>query len=330
MKNDRRATILLLAAVALMLCLVLVGVVSCRNGNKNAPKVGICLRQNERDPQYSRLLKDRLTSAGYRVTVADAGNDQSRQNAQIQEFVEKKYALLVIEPVIISTGEQLAGQLMQARMPAVFVNYEPDAEVLQLWERFSYVGCQEAKHGDMQGALILHTEKKGDLNGDGIISSLIITGPEDDRSARLQAESCVQALTDAGETVNTVATLWGEWTEESGRKLCADALAQYGRDVEVIFCGSDAIAQGAAEAIRNSGWKVGTDYYLAGLGGTETGLEMILSDELTGTVAQNRPGQCEKVQQVISQILEGKAVEDKYYVNCMPVSSHNINEFLPE
>lgn len=331
MKNNKKATLLLLAAAALMLCLVLVvGLVSCRNGGKNAAKIGICFRQSERDPEYSRLLKERLTAAGYRVSVADAGNDQSRQNAQIQEFIEEKCALLVIEPVMISAGEQIAGQLIQAEMPAVFVNYEPEADVLQLSERFSYVGCQEDKHGDMQGQLILQTEKKGDLNGDGIISSLIITGPEDDRNARLQAEGCVRALSGGEKTVNTVATLWGEWTKESGRKLCAGALSQYGRDIEVIFCGSDAIAQGAAEAIGNGGWKVGTDYYLAGLGGTEAGLQMILTDDLTGTVVRDRLGQCEKVQQVIGQILEGEVVEDKYYVNCMPVSSDNANEFLPE
>lgn len=330
MKNSKRSTLLLLAAVALMLCLVLVvSLVSCRNGKRNMPLVGLCLRESN-DSVYSDLLEDRLEEAGYRVSVAEAGNDQSRQNQQIDSFIKKEVAVLVIEPVMVSAGEEIGGKLKQAQVPAVFVNYEPEGETLELWEGFSYVGCQEEQHGILQGNLILQADNKGDLNGDGIVSCLVITGPEDDRNARLQAEGCIKGLTDGNQKVSLVDTLWGEWTKESGRKRCADALAQYGRDIEVIFCGNDTIAQGVAEAVFSGGWKIGKDYYVAGLGGTEEGMQMLLEGSLTGTVAQDMAGQTQQVIQVIGALLQGNTVDKRYYVNCAPVDISNVDQFYSE
>lgn len=329
MKNNKRSVLLLLSAVALILLLVLVlSLASCRNGKKNGPMVGLCFRQSDKDPAYSHLLQERLTAAGYRVSVADAGNDQSRQNQQIEKFIKKEYEILIIEPVMVSAGGEIATQLKQAQMPAVFINREPE-DALEQGELFSYVGCKEELHGILQGKLILQSDKKGDLNGDGTVSCVVITGPEDDRNARLQAEGCVKALTDGGQKVSLMATLWGEWTKESGRKCCADTLAQYGRDVEVIFCGNDTIAQGAAEAVIAGGWTVGTDYYLAGLGGTEEGLQMLLTGNLTGTVIQDLPRQTQQVLQVVEDLLQGNPVEKKYYVNCTPVDRENVDHYLP-
>lgn len=324
MKDDKKTRILLLAAGLLILCLVLaVGLAFCAGGNK--PKVGICLRQSDENPEYSRMLQDNLKKAGYRVSVADGDNDQSRQTEQIGKFIEKEYDLLVIEPVMVSVSTELAEQLKTAQMPVVFVNYEPEAAALELWDRLSYVGCQEELHGQLQGALILGTEMKGDLNGDGSISCLVITGPEDDRNAQRQAKGCVQALEAGGMTVVTVETLWGEWTLESGRKLCANALSRYGKDIEVIFCGSDAIAQGVAEAILAGGWNVGKDYCVVGLGGTEAGLQMVWEGQLTGTVAQDLEGQCGQVTEVIGMLLNNEPAEKKYYVNCTSVVAEEAN-----
>lgn len=327
MKNKKLS--LLILAVALILVLVLVVcLVSCQNEKEKAPKVGLCFRQCDDNAEYCRLVQEKLTQAGYQVSVVDAVNDQSRQTEQIDEFIQDGYDLLVIEPVMVSTSEQLVEQITEAQIPVVFVNYEPEGDALERWDRLSYVGCLESRHGTQQGRIILQTANGGDINGDGVISCLVISGPEDDMVARMQADGCVGAL--AEENVSLVSTLWGDWTQDSGRKLCADALAQYGKDIEVIFCGNDAMAMGALEAVRSGGWKTGEDYYLVGLGGTEGALQAIQMGNMTGTVAEDLNAQAQQVLAVAQAMLAGETVEKRHYVNCAIVTQENVESYLPE
>ena len=198
------------------------------------------------------------------------------------------------------------------------------------WDKLTYVGCEKDSHGIMQGNMILREANQGDMNGDGTVSCLILSGPEDDRDAQLQAAGCVQALEKAGLSVSLLETRWGQWTAESGRKSCADALAQYGKDIEVIFCGDDRIALGAAEAIRSGGWTVGKDYLLIGLGGIEQAIEAVNMGNMTGTVAEDLTGQAKQVLAVARAILAGETLEKKYYVSCMKVTAENAQAYLPE
>lgn len=329
MKNQKLS--LLILALALLLVLVLVVcLVSCQHAQNNAPKVGLCFRQCDANAEYCRLVRETLNQAGYHVKVVDAMNDQSRQTEQIGKLIQDNYDFLVVEPVMVSTSQQLAAQITEAQIPAVFVNYEPDGAALEQWDKLCYVGCLKDQHGSLQGDLILQTKHKGDINGDGTVSCLVLSGPEDDILAQLQAAGCIDTLADAHLSVSQVCTLWGDWTLESGRKRCADALAQYGRDIEVIFCGNDAIALGALEAIRAGGWKVGADYYLTGIGGTEQALQAILMGNMTGTVMEDPKAQAQQILSVAQALLSDQGVEKRYYVNCTVVTQENAENYLPE
>lgn len=328
MKNNKRSVLLLPIALGVVLVLVLSMVLFLNTGDRST-RVGVCLRQNE-NREYSSRLNTALKEAGYRVSIADAGNDQSRQMEQISRFVKEKYDLLIVEPVMVSTSRQLAAQIAEAEIPTVFVNYEPQSDALNLWEGFSYVGCEEQLHGYMQGQLILQTGSRGDINGDGAVSYLVITGPEDDKVAQLQAAGCANALEDAEITTNEVAVQWGQWTRESGRKQCADALAQYGKDVEVIFCGSDQLALGALEAVWAGGWNIGTDFLLVGVGGTDGALQAIRMGHMTGTVVQDMDGQVQQVLAVAEKLLKGESVEKQCYVNCTGTTQQDLEEKLSQ
>jgi LacI family transcriptional regulator len=55
----------------------------------------------------------------------------------------------------------------------------------------------------------------------------------------------------------------GEWSEEWGRQA-ASILLRQAPDVDAVFCGSDQIARGVAECLRESGFKVPDDIALIG------------------------------------------------------------------
>jgi LacI family transcriptional regulator len=88
-----------------------------------------------------------------------------------------------------------------------------------------------------------------------------ITGPEHHHSARVRAVACAETL--AAEGLQPATTLFGEWTEAWGRQATGILLST-GAEVDAVFCGSDQIARGVAEALREAGRAIPGDVALVG------------------------------------------------------------------
>ncbi|MBL1066881.1 LacI family DNA-binding transcriptional regulator [Streptomyces sp. 7-21] len=90
-----------------------------------------------------------------------------------------------------------------------------------------------------------------------------ITGPAHHTAAAVRAEETVRALAQAGAELSGGQVLYGEWSEAWGRQAVHVAL-RADPDVDAFFCGSDQIARGAADALREAGRRVPEDIALAG------------------------------------------------------------------
>ncbi|MEN3304812.1 MAG: LacI family transcriptional regulator [Micromonosporaceae bacterium] len=90
-----------------------------------------------------------------------------------------------------------------------------------------------------------------------------ITGPERFLAARLRADGARSALADAGLALAGTRVLNGEWSEEWGRQA-THILLRAQPEVDAVFCGSDQIARGVADSLRESGHRVPADIALVG------------------------------------------------------------------
>ncbi|MGA2527931.1 MAG: LacI family DNA-binding transcriptional regulator [Acidimicrobiales bacterium] len=90
-----------------------------------------------------------------------------------------------------------------------------------------------------------------------------ITGPADFRAAQLRAAGASAALTNAGLAIAGDGPLHGQWSEEWGRQAASIMLRQT-PDVDAVFCGSDQIARGVSEYLREIGCNVPDDVALVG------------------------------------------------------------------
>ncbi|WP_049567379.1 LacI family DNA-binding transcriptional regulator [Nonomuraea sp. SBT364] len=89
-----------------------------------------------------------------------------------------------------------------------------------------------------------------------------ITGPRRFEAARLRAEGWAAALAEAG-AEPAGEPLFGEWSEEWGRQA-AGILLRAVPGVDAVFCGSDQIARGVAETLRERGRRIPGDVALVG------------------------------------------------------------------
>jgi LacI family transcriptional regulator len=85
-----------------------------------------------------------------------------------------------------------------------------------------------------------------------------VTGPEHHHSARVRA----RAATGAGVDL-VVPPMYGAWSEAWGRQA-AGILLSTGADIDAVFCGSDQIARGMAEALHEAGREIPRDVALVG------------------------------------------------------------------
>jgi LacI family transcriptional regulator, galactose operon repressor len=90
-----------------------------------------------------------------------------------------------------------------------------------------------------------------------------VTGPQRFQAARHRAAGAQRALSAAGLPVAAGEVLYGEWSEEWGRQA-AHAVLHHDPAADAIFCGSDQIARGVADTLRESGRRIPDDIALVG------------------------------------------------------------------
>ena len=294
--------------------------------------VGVCIYKFDDAfmTTYRNALQEILEGKGYTVTFMDGKNDQAEQNNQINNFIAQGVDALIINPVMTSAADQIIATVKDADIPTVLINREPTAEQMSAYEKLVYVGCDARQSGTMQGELILDTENKGDINGDGKVSYIMIQGDPENVDAQYRTEFSVKALTDAGMEVEQLDLQRGDWDRNKGQEIAQNDLAQFGDEIEVVFCNNDDMAIGALQAIQAAGRTVNEDIYLVGVDALDAALNEVAAGNMTGTVLNDAQGQAEGAVAAMEELLGGKtyaAGEQSIYVDYVKVTPDNVADF---
>lgn len=295
--------------------------------------IGVCIYQftDAFMTTYRNTLQEILEGKGYTVTVVDGANDQAKQNEQINTFITQGVDALIINPVMISAADQIISTVKNAGIPTVLINREPSAEAMAAYDKLVYVGALAQQSGTMQGELILDTPNQGDINGDGKISYIMVQGDPENTDAQYRTEFSVKALTDAGKEVEQLNLTRGDWMRERGQEIVANDLAQFGMDVEVVFCNNDDMAIGALQSIQAAGRKVNEDIYLVGVDALDAALNEVKNGNMTGTVLNDAVGQATAAVEEMEKLLGGATYSSgsqSVYVDYVKVTPDNVDQFM--
>ena len=306
--------------LAVLLALILVlGVTSAFADEMKKPiKVGVTIYQFNDNfmTLYRTDLEEYLKDMGYAVTIVDGKNDQNTQTEQINTFLQQGVDVLVINPVQTTSAQTIVDTIKPSETPIVFINREPDKSVLDSYaDKCCYVGADARQSGTYQGELILETETQGDINGDGKITYIMCKGDPENIDAQYRTEFSIKYLTDNGVEVNKLFEQRGDWMQENGQQLAATALAQFGKEIDVIFCNNDAMALGAYQAIKEAGRKVNEDILLLGVDALDECVEMVQNGMMTGTVLNDHVGQSHTAADVAIKAAMGEMLDAYYWVD---------------
>jgi methyl-galactoside transport system substrate-binding protein len=282
--------------------------------------------------ELQRYLTEELGFKAENVVIQDGKGDQAEQTNQIQNFITQKFDVLILNLVQASSAPEITDMCKEAGIPVVYINREPDVAEEERWASESiaatYVGCDARQSGTFQGEEILATENKGDINGDGKVSYIMIQGDPENVDAQYRTEFSIKALTDAGMEVEELLKQRGDWDQAKAQQIAQDALTQHGDKIEVIFCNNDAMALGALQSIEAAGRKVNEDIYLVGVDALVEAVQNVIDGKQTGTVFNDHFSQAKAAADAAVSFLKGEAVDTVIPVDYIKVTAENAQEIL--
>lgn len=314
----RRLKILLLLAVCMLLT-------SCqgvrREEPKNSIRIGISLYRGE-DTFINNLrsimeekAKEYERENGIKVIldIQDAKGSQNIQNNQVERFISLDCDVLCINLVDRMDASVIIDRAMTAGVPVVFFNRQPVEEDINRWDQLYYVGVDAKETAILQGKMVvdLYKEKPEvvDLNGDGVVSYVMLEGETSHQDSLIRTEWSVQTLKDGGVPIEKITGGIANWERSQASALMEQWIAEYPDTIELVISNNDDMALGAIDAMERA--EV-TEVNVIGIDGTTPGLEALESGKLLGTVSANKELYASAIVELAASCALGQGPPEEY------------------
>jgi LacI family transcriptional regulator len=191
-------------------------------------------------------IEDALGAAEILVFLCNTRDDPERERKVIQSLLAKQVDGIIVMGRRIDPRPPIAVGRSQVPVVYAFASVE-DPNALSLLPN------------DVHGGRIA-TEHLLDIGRKRLAH---ITGPADREAVRLRRDGMMAALEAREASISEDHILCGDWTEEWGYTSVQDLL-QRDSNVDAIFCGSDIIARGVMDGLREQERSIPGDVAVVG------------------------------------------------------------------
>ncbi|MBR1418137.1 MAG: galactose ABC transporter substrate-binding protein [Synergistaceae bacterium] len=291
-------------------------------------------------------MKAEMDKIGGELEITDSQNRQPLQNDQVDAYIAKGANVVIVNPVDRMAALPLMEKAKAAGIPIVFINREPEAEVMQAYDKIWYDGAKAEESGTQSGELIVDYFKKNagaDKNKDGKIQYIMLRGEQGHQDAVLRTEYSVKAMKDGGFELEELGSDTANWDKVQATDKMKGFISAVGIErIEAVLANNDDMALGAIEALKSEGYNMGdpAKYIpVVGVDATAPALEAMSKGEMLGTVLNDAANQGKAAVQVAVAAAMGKEVnkettgyevtDGKYiWVPYRKVTSENYKEFM--
>lgn len=273
--------------------------------------------------ELETCAKDYEQRHGVKVTldIQDAKGSQNIQNNQVERFISLGCDVMCINPVDRTSASAMIDKAMTAGIPVVFFNRQPVEEDMDRWDQLYYVGAVARESAVLQGNIVVDKYRKEpeslDLNGDGVVSYVLLEGESSHQDSLIRTEWSIQTLKDGGVPIEKITGGIANWERSQASALMEQWLDQYPRKIELVVCNNDDMALGAIDALERAGID---EIKLVGIDATTPGQEAVRAGKLLGTVSADKEQYAGAIFSIAAAKALGEPVpeelsleEDKYY-----------------
>ena len=223
----------------------------------------------QNNPFFVTLVEGAQAQAaklGVELSVADAGDDVTKQTSDIEDLVAKGISVLIVNPV---DSDAVTGAVEAAMAKGVKV-ISVDRAVNGV-----EIACQIASDNVLGAELA--TQYIVDTLGEGVEVAELEGIPG--ASAAIDRSAGFHNVADA--KLNVVAKQTANFDRTEGMSVMENILQANG-DVQAVFAANDEMALGAVEAITGAGKQI----MVVGFDATDDAIEAIKAGRMAGTIAQ--------------------------------------------
>lgn len=240
------------------------------------------------DEGISELAKEK----GAEVKSVDAQNDTAKQTNDIDDLIQQKVDILLINPVDSSAITPAVESANAAGIPVITIDRSSDGgEVLTL------VASDNAEGGEMAAEYIRK------ISGDNVVT-VQLEGVPGASAARERGRGFNNI---AEESLDLIDTQTANFDRAEGLTVMENML-QANPTIEAVFAQNDEMALGAIEAIEAAG--LADQIQVVGFDGTEDGIKAVEDGRLSATVAQQPEEMGRLAMQAAFDHFAGEAIED--------------------
>jgi ribose transport system substrate-binding protein len=229
--------------------------------------------------------------AGATLVVVDAQNDTAKQISGIEDLIQKKVSVILINPTdsdAIVTAVQSANK---ANIPVITVDRAANGGTV-----VTHIASDNVKGGKMAGDFILKTlGDKGNL--------VELQGIAGTSAARDRGKGFHDAV-DGKAGVKVTASQPADFDRAKGLSVMENIL-QGNKDIQAVFAHNDEMALGALQAIQSSGKNIA----VVGFDATDDAVKAVNDGKLAATVAQKPASIGDTAVKTALKVLKGEQVE---------------------
>ncbi len=211
-------------------------------------------------------VESKAKEMGVSVKTVAAQDDPAKQANDIQDLIQQKVSVLLINPVdsaAIVTSVEAANK---AGIPVIMLDRSSDGG-----DVVSLIASDNVKGGEMAAQHII------DKLGEGVVVAELEGIPG--ASASRERGEGFHKIADS--KLNVVAKQNADFDRTKGLTV-AENILQANPDVRAIFAQNDEMALGAIEAAKSAG----KDLFIVGFDGTADGMKAVEDGKLAATIAQ--------------------------------------------
>lgn len=244
------------------------------------------------------VMESKKAELNVDLSIVDSQNKQPTQNEQVDTFITKGVNALAINPVDRTAAGPLVDKAKAENIPIVFMNREPEADVMESYDKVWYVGAKAEESGTMSGEIIaeyFEANPSADKNGDHKVQYVMLTGEPGHQDAVLRTEYSTKALKDKGWEGEQLASDTAMWDKVQATDKMKNFITAHTLDkIEAVICNNDDMALGAIEALKAEGYNTGDESKfipVVGVDATAPALEAMGNGSLLGTVLNDAQNQ---------------------------------------
>ena len=265
-----------------------------------------------REKQNAELLMSSYLHDNVKLSFATAYDSDERQVQQIDSLVNSGIDLLIVAPNQIATITPAIDRAYDSGIPVIVFERKTDSQKFT-----AFMSADNYEMGRQMGEFVA-----SQLKGTGRVMEIM--GLKGSSPAIDRHKGFTDALSNHP-GIELVATLQGDWTEQSAYQAVADYRGDLSH-IDFVFGQNDRMAMGARRAMMDNGNNTQHFCGIDGLPGEDGGIRLVRDSILDASYIYPTHG--DRLLQLALDILDGKPYEKETHLMSALVTRDNANVLL--